>query len=319
MDALISIVVPVYKVEKYLKKCVESLINQTYKAIEIILVNDGSPDLCPKLCDEYAVKDKRISVIHKENGGLSDARNTGLREAKGEYVLFVDSDDFIDLNTCERFEKFIGPNKPDIIVGNARKIDGNQVVTMSHTFNSYGKMITGKQYLKNELSSGTMYMAVCLNLYNKSYLLVNQFKFKVGILHEDEQFTPRVFLKAERIIGTDIIFYNYLIRENSITTSVNKIKNAEHLLQTCKELERIYINIEDKDLSKLLNDNLVNKFLNIFQEAELHKKEHIHLVDDNFLEGKALTKRNKLRVTLFLMNKKVYFYVNKIFKIIKRC
>ena len=97
----ISIVVPIYKVEKEIHRCVESLLAQTLKDIEIILVDDGSPDNCPSICDDYAKKDNRIKVIHKENGGLSEARNFGLLEAKAEYVLFVDSDDYIDKTTCE--------------------------------------------------------------------------------------------------------------------------------------------------------------------------------------------------------------------------
>ena len=105
MQGKISIIVPVYKVEEELERCVQSLVNQTYKNIEIILVDDGSPDRCPLLCDEYAQKDSRVRVIHKKNGGLSDARNVGLQATTGEYVLYIDSDDYIDLDSCERFLK----------------------------------------------------------------------------------------------------------------------------------------------------------------------------------------------------------------------
>ena len=101
----ISVIIPVYKVEKYLNRCVESVINQTYKNIEIILVDDGSPDNCPKICDEWAKKDKRIKVIHKENGGVSSARNEGLKIASGEFVQFVDSDDYIQTTFCENLVK----------------------------------------------------------------------------------------------------------------------------------------------------------------------------------------------------------------------
>src|SRR5699024_8305216 len=102
MQGKISIIVPVYKVENELDRCVQSLMKQTYKNIEIILVDDGSPDQCPKLCEQYAKEDERIRVIHKKNGGLSDARNAGLNLARGEYVLYVDSDDYIEVDSCER-------------------------------------------------------------------------------------------------------------------------------------------------------------------------------------------------------------------------
>lgn len=100
-EDLISIVIPVYKVELYLEKCIESIINQTYKNLEIIIVDDGSPDNCPKICDEYAQKDNRIKVIHKENGGLSDARNAGIDVAAGKYIAFVDSDDYVSNDYIE--------------------------------------------------------------------------------------------------------------------------------------------------------------------------------------------------------------------------
>ena len=107
---VISIVVPIYKVEKYIKKCIDSIIEQTYKNLEIILVDDGSPDGCAKICDEYAKKDKRIKAIHKENGGLSDARNVGIDISTGKYICFVDSDDYIENNYIELLYKCIVEN-----------------------------------------------------------------------------------------------------------------------------------------------------------------------------------------------------------------
>lgn len=302
----------------YLDRCVDSLINQTYSNIEIILVDDGSPDSCPEICDTYAKKNSRIKVIHKPNGGLSDARNAGLQEAIGEYILFVDSDDYIELDTCEKFIIAIGNNQPDIVVGNAKRIDGKKESIMQHRSNTYGQVITGRQYLKTELKSGTMYMAVWLNLYNRVFLFNNGLEFKVGLLHEDEQFTPRAFLKATRVVGTDIVFYNYLIRDGSITTRSNKVINAEHVIQICKELEKIYNKIEDEELRKLLNDNLVSKFLCIFQVAGLHRQEYSHLVDKNFLNSKALTKRNKLKVVLFRFSKVGYYFTNRALKHLKK-
>lgn len=314
----ISIIVPVYKVEHYLDRCIKNIVNQTYKDIEIILVDDGSPDNCPEICDNWVKKDDRIKVIHKENGGLSDARNKGLLKANGEYILFVDSDDYIELVTCELFLKVINNNEPDIVVGNAKVIENNNVSIMQHSFiNTNEEPITGKQYLKAELKSRTMYVVAWLNLYNRNFLLNNRLEFKVGLLHEDDEFTPRAFLKAERVIGTDIVFYNYLIREGSITTRKNQIRNAEHIMKICKELDDIYKQIEDYELRRLLNDSLVNKFLNIFQVAGLHRKEYSYLVDKRFLKGKAYTVRNKLRVGLFILNKKLYYYVNKISKVLK--
>ena len=318
MKLKISIVVPVYMVEKYIEKCVHSLINQTYKDIEIILVNDGSPDNCSSICDKYKEIDERVYVIHKVNGGLSDARNVGLMQATGDYILFVDSDDYIDIDTCERFISIINSREEvDIVVGNARRIEGFHTTIMYHSYDQHWNVLTGTQYLMNELKANTMYMAAWLSLYNRNFLLKNNLVFKVGLLHEDEQFTPRAFLAAKKIIGTDIIFYNYQIREGSITTTKNKIINAEHMMKTCKELEVIYSNLNNNELIKLLNDNLVNRFLNTFQVAGLHRKRYSYLVDKSFLRKKAYTKKNKLRVTLFLFNKKLYYYLNNFKKVMK--
>ena len=115
MQPLISVIVPIYNVEKYLDRCVGSIINQTYKNLEIILVDDGSPDNCPQMCDDYAKKDSRIKVVHKENGGLSDARNAGMKVATGEYVSFIDSDDYISLDFYETLLETIVDNDSDIV------------------------------------------------------------------------------------------------------------------------------------------------------------------------------------------------------------
>ncbi|MGR5861197.1 MULTISPECIES: glycosyltransferase [unclassified Bacillus cereus group] len=314
MKPKISIIVPVYMVEKYIEKCIDSLINQTYKNIEIILVNDGSLDGCPEICNNYAKNDSRIKVINKKNGGLSDARNAGLREAIGKYILFVDSDDYIEKDTCECFISTIKEREVDVVVGNAKKIENDNLSFMKHSNSQEDQIFTGEQYLAAELKAGTMYMAAWLNLYNRDFLLNNKLEFKVGLLHEDEQFTPRVFLRAEKVIGTNVIFYNYLIRNGSITTTKNKLKNAEHIIRTCKELEQIYCKIKNDELRNLLNDNLVDKYLNIFQVASLHKKENSHLLDEEFLINKAYTAKNKLRVALFRASKTLYFALNKSMK-----
>lgn len=115
----VSVIVPIYNVEKYLDRCMESLLNQTLKDIEIIMVDDGSPDNCPQMCDEYAKKDRRIKVVHKKNGGLSDARNAGLKVATGEYVAFVDSDDYQSLNTYEELYHQAESGDYDVVYGGA--------------------------------------------------------------------------------------------------------------------------------------------------------------------------------------------------------
>ena len=212
-----SIIVPIYKVEEYLDRCVKSLLGQTYRNIEIILVDDGSPDRCPEKCEQYSQQDNRVIVIHKKNGGLSDARNSGLRIATGDYIIFVDSDDYIELDTCEKLIPFT-ENMPHIIVADAIVEGGNQDLT--HIINV--EMMRGEQYLLKSYRANKAPMAAWLNIYNREFLLHNDLWFKKGILHEDEQFTPRALLKSEKVVVSNKLFYHYIIRENSITTKKYK-------------------------------------------------------------------------------------------------
>lgn len=119
---MISVVVPVYKVEKYLERCINSVLSQSYKDLEVILVDDGSPDKCGKICDEYAKKDDRVKVIHKENGGQSSARNIGIQEAKGQYISFIDSDDYLEKNAYETLIKVATTTNADITEGGVQSI-----------------------------------------------------------------------------------------------------------------------------------------------------------------------------------------------------
>lgn len=316
MKPRISIVVPVYNVENYLGKCIESLINQTYRDIEVILVNDGSSDRCPEICGSYTKQDPRFKTIHKTNGGLSDARNVGLLEASGEFVLFVDSDDYIALDACERLIKCINKDE-DIVVGGAIRIQDHQITQMKRKEKKSNCIMDSREFLKCELKNRTMYMPVVMNLYRRKFLLDNKLFFKRDLWQEDELWTPQVFLKAGLVVDSQYCFYFYVIRDGSITNGGNELINAEDTMKICKELEKIYCELEDNELRILLNDNLVNEFLNSFQVAGLHKKEYSYLVDKRFLIGKAFTKRNKLRVILFLFNKNLYFYLNKFSKVLK--
>lgn len=309
-NPVFSIIIPVYKVENYLDKCVQSTINQTYSNIEIILVDDGSPDRCPFLCDEYAKKDSRIKVIHKENGGLSDARNAGIRKASGEYIIFLDSDDYIELDTCERLLPFTKDNY-DIIAGDGVSYGAEK--RLSHSFDiPFG--ISGREYMKAALYHKQMPMTGCLYIYKRSFLSENNLTFKYGILHEDEQFTPRAFLKAESVANSGVRFYNYMVRDDSITTKKDYRKNAVDLYDTCMELTEIYAQLEDIKLKELLLDSLVVKYLSLFQTGRLFQygREFIH---KKFVRKNAYLTKTKLKAYLFCLSPAFYWHINNITKI----
>lgn len=318
---LISIIVPIYKVEKYLERCIESLTNQTYKDIEIILVDDGSPDNCPLICDNYAKQDERITVIHKESGGLSDARNCGLQLAKGEYVLFIDSDDYIELDSCEKFVKVIKKNKVDIVVANAKRIDADKVIPMVQKRIKDNVIYTGNEYLKLQVMNKCFYVVVCTSLYKRSFLIDNSLFFRIGILYEDEEWTPKVFLEAKSVIYMNYIFYNYEVRPDSITSSNSRehnIRIAKDMIDICHRLYDIYEKLDDYILRKVLKDTLCSKYLNVFQIANLKAREHKDLIIKGFVLKTPYFLKTRLKAYLFCINTRLYYYINKIYKIICR-
>jgi len=308
-----SIVVPVYNVSSYLPRCVNSLINQTYPNIEIILVNDGSTDESPVICNQFVEKDSRVKVIHKNNGGLSDARNWGIKNASGEYIIFVDSDDYIELNSCEKFLNYANDNV-DIILGNAKEIKNHKETSICFKKIESNNYLSGKEMIKYQLENKSMHMEVWFNVYRREFLLKNNLYFKYGILHEDAEWTPRVFLTAKKVVVTDIIFYNYVISYPSITRNKVLTKNAIDLINTSYELSNLYEKLEDKRLKDLLNDYLVILYLYAIYIGKMYKKEYKSYINKKFIKGKALFTKNKIKVYLFTLSPALYYYINAIYK-----
>ncbi len=213
-NPLISVIIPVYKVEKYLKRCVDSVINQSYKNLEIILVDDGSPDKCGDICDEYKKNDSRVVVIHKKNGGLSDARNFGLDIAKGEYIMFVDSDDWIHHEMVDRLYNGIVSENAQISISNfvltSKENEPFELCTNS-SFSSYEK----EDFLNNFFWSNlSICVTACWKLYKKQ--LFENIRYPKGKLIEDVMTTPRLISVADRIAFTPEIMYFYFQHEESI-------------------------------------------------------------------------------------------------------
>ena len=212
MQPLVSVIVPIYKVEPYLRRCLDSLVNQTYTNLEIILVDDGSPDGCPQICDEYASKDKRIVVIHKKNGGLSDARNAGLDICKGKYISFVDSDDWVDKEYIEKLINIATKENADITNGENIKTD--QIVRKQNT-ESTTKTYSSQEALVHLFSQRHIaYIVSWGKIYKQN--LFSTFRFPVGKFHEDEFTTYILFGSAQKIAYTTRILYYYFQRPNSI-------------------------------------------------------------------------------------------------------
>lgn len=209
---LISVIVPVYKVEDYLYRCVESIVNQSYKNLEIILVDDGSPDKCPQMCDEWIKKDSRIKVIHKDNGGLSDARNAGLDIASGEYISFVDSDDWISKNYIEKLYHSIIANNADISECNVYYAYGEELSAYNNDSAFFYE--NNKSVMEAYIRDYHIKTVVWNKLY--SIDLLSSIRFEKGKLHEDEFFTYLVLSKVDRLAHINEYLYFYRQRSDSI-------------------------------------------------------------------------------------------------------
>ena len=247
---LVSIIITIYKVEPYLSRCLDSILNQTYTNLEIILVDDGSPDACPQICDEYAAKDKRIVVIHKENGGLSDARNAGLDICKGEYISFVDSDDWVDDKYIEELIKPNSKNQYDIVIADYQQsnepFDSRHILLKAGSLNGNHKIISAYCHLQYPPCAWA-------KLYNAAFIKENQLKFCKGILYEDQLWSCQQAVLAKQIFILSNKIYYYTIRDNSIMRSNNMpfekhITSWKIILSNEKKLLNQCSNIKSKDI-----------------------------------------------------------------------
>lgn len=303
---MFSVIVPVYKVEDYLDKCVRSLMNQTYPNIEIILVNDGSPDRCPELCDAYAKEDPRVHVLHKPNGGQAEARNLGIFVATGEYLLFVDADDYVSDTYCEKLLPFARQNCDIIVVDAIAEGSGRK---MQHYVKDHQRIFSGKEYLLEAYRSGGMPMAAVLYLYKRSFWQEKALSFRCGIVHEDDHLASRAFLLADRVIDSGLCEYTYILREDSTTTRKDLRKNGRDLYTVCLDLREVFETIEDRELKNWMVDALVVKYLHIFQAGRLYQygKEFIH---KKFIWDNAKRLPTRLKAALFCLSPRIYWHIN---------
>jgi len=300
---LISIIVPVYKSEKYLKKCIDSILNQTYKNIEIILVNDGCPDKSGKICDDYAEKEKRIKIIHKENGGLSDARNKGIELASGKYIGFVDSDDYIEKNMYETLYNMIKTNNADIsICSFYLENENDKIENMKNKFKceEETKLILNKiQVLKELLTNPKIQNYAWDKLYKKE--LFKDIRFPIGRSFEDINVMYRLFDKVNKVVYTDVPKYHYVQREDSISHN-NDIKNS---IEYIEETDKRYTYIKNKypELDFENNLNFLENSLYGHERCSVHGFRDLYksnLVTKRYEFIKNIMKEDEKRVVKYL-------------------
>ncbi len=276
MQEQVSIIVPVYKVEKYLSKCVESLLKQTYQNIEIILVDDGSPDICGKLCDEYAEKDKRVRVIHKKNGGLSDARNVAIPMASGRFIAFVDSDDWVSAYYVEHLYDAIVKDDSDLACSWFENVfeDSKPQNMATKELNDY-RCLDRTTCLKKMLYQDGVECCAWGKLYKKE--IIADLKYPVGKLYEDIPVTYQCVKRAHKVAMVSNVDYFYLQRKASIqyqNFNSRKLDGVNHCRQLMEAVKKDF-----PELSIAAECRYLSTVCNImFQIQESQYKKELHIL-----------------------------------------
>lgn len=274
MKPLLTVVIPVYNVEKYLKRCIDSILIQEWKNYDILLVDDGSTDNSPQICEDYAKAYDIISVIHKENGGLSEARNTGISNAEGEYVYFLDSDDWIEPNTFSDLAEVIESDQYDIISFNPEFVKSEHDIIKSDSKRT--KRLTGKEALIDMFSYGFITGFATDKIYRKALFTKNTIQFPVGKYYEDLGTNYKLFLAAKKVYATNQKYYHYLIdNPDAITQSWNE-KKLRDMFEFYKEVfysdfVRSQLNQEELHISQLYYVNGLTHILASLYKTKLHK------------------------------------------------
>ena len=305
---LISIIVPIYNVEQYLKKCVDSLVNQTYKNIEILLIDDGSTDSSGKIADELANKDDRIKVFHKKNGGLSDARNYGIEKASGKYLSFIDSDDYVSYKMMEILHKNIIDNNCDVSICSYLEF-----LNEDEIFNDYNNekimLYNSEEAIKCLFSDCSFGNFAWNKLYKKE--LFDEIRYPKGYKMEDIGTTYKIFYKSKKIVYSDFKLYYYFQRQNSI---LHKIDNK--LMQDKFDLEyeryvfinNVYADMIESKYYFFKNGVMLYPYIS----KEMQEKFNKEFKKFRFIKyKKSLTIKDTLRFVLFKFFKKLYCKLKK--------
>jgi len=291
----ISVIIPIYNVERYLRKCIDSVISQTYQNIELILVNDGSTDGSTKICDVYAAKDKRITVIHKENGGLSSARNAGLEIANGYYIAFLDSDDWIDTEMYQVLIQLLEQHDADISACGLKEIYDDKTLIASNT-----AQITKLDRTEAINSLITGHNSVRFEVWNKVFKseIIRGIRFKEGQIYEDVYFDRKVFLKLNKLVYIDLPMHNYLKVRDGNTNSNFKEK-------------KLAIFCELDDFAKELEERGMHDSALRFQAFSLFTSITLYLNAIQLRTSESILRRIRSRHWIYHKQNKKNPYVNK--------
>lgn len=314
----ISIIIPIYKVEKYLRQCVDSVLSQSYKDIEVILVDDGSPDCSPQICDEYAEKDSRVKVIHKENGGVADARNYGLLNAKGDYVVFLDSDDFYtDDKAIENWVKRLAKTSADILIFGYKKYYQKND-TYSHTTEPLideNEIYVGKSIL-DLMKQGIYIISPWDKVVSRSFLLNNEIDFVLNQHSEDMEWCIKILNADPRICVDKRVYYAYrkqvLVSRSSVVTK-KAINDIATIIKKYAKKEKELTNEQ-----LLINNFVANIYVqwlnlsHVVKEKEIkdllsEMSDYMYLLSHNVYPYVQIASKFKF-VGFHILRRMIYFY-----------
>ena len=309
----VSIIIPIYNSEEYLKRCIDSVINQTYKNLEIILIDDGSTDLSGKMCDTYSNNDSRIKVIHKKNSGVSDTRNQGIKIATGTYFLFIDSDDWLENNMVETLVKYKEKNKCDIVRCNYYKncSDGSEIKCISHP--NYTSNPNMNQILKDVYSNNNFPAFFWTMLIDSEYKKEIVFDSKIAMM-EDTDCLAKLVKKTQSIYFCDEYLYHYYVNTESASRSdKNLIRNYENLLILNDKYHRRENNIEILECIDITHANIIiGTCIKLFSSKNYDKK-------DKYSNLKCILNNTHVqRIFSSVSTKSISFKKKNIFLAIKR-
>jgi len=304
----ISIVIPIYNTDKYLPKCINSVLNQTYKNLEIILVDDGSTDKSVEICDKYSLQDNRIHVIHQKNSGIAHARNTGIRIATGEYLSFIDSDDYIEADMYKTLLDKLYAYDADIVECDHFRANSEKINT---NYNSGEILQFNNQQALEALFLGKLKDCVWSKLYKRD--VVDGIEFPVGNICEDDPWTYKVFARSQKIVFIDLAKYYYLQREDSNSHSsiffwekLDRFYNSKERLEfIARDFPSLFNVAQKRFWLDLLNNYIkleINKHWDKSKKTRNEIKKYIITNYNSFYSNPLINKKDRLRLKIFRAN-----------------
>ena len=323
MNDLISIIIPVYNVEKYLSNCIDSVIKQTYKNIEILLINDGSTDTSEEICNKYKIKDERIIVLNKKNGGLSDARNVGIKNARGKYITFIDSDDDIDMEYVEYLYSLLCKYNVDMSIAAYSVVSKNKIINIGEGYKE--EVFDTSECLDRLLCEKGFTVSSCAKMYDKT--LFENVEYPKGKLCEDNGTTYKLIMKCKKVAYGNKSIYNYYKRENSIMTSkfnMKKLDLIELSDKMCDDIESVYPELKpstDKKrvtsrfsiLRQILGEKLNQEQTIVVKQLE----DYLKTRKCQILKNSKIDKRDKIALISLMFGDKFFVFAWKIYTKLK--